>query len=74
MTERLGGQPAGVEEAVARVDAHEEVGEDDRDDGHELHHDVERGPRRVLLPDTTPESARPALTSVTPLSEPRSRP
>mmetsp|Transcript_45298 Transcript_45298/g.92479 ORF Transcript_45298/g.92479 Transcript_45298/m.92479 type:complete len:579 (+) Transcript_45298:186-1922(+) len=42
------GKATSVEETVAVVDAHEEVGEDDGDDGHELHDDVERGPRGVL--------------------------
>ena len=29
---------AGAEDTVARVDRHEEVSEDHRDDGHQLHH------------------------------------
>ena len=41
-------EAAGEEETIATVYGHECVGEDDRDDGHELHHNVERGPGRVL--------------------------
>ena len=37
-----------VENAVAIVDAEEGRGEYDADNGHELHHDVQRGPRGVL--------------------------
>ena len=37
-----------VEDPAAAVDGHEEVRKHDRDDGHELHDDVERGARRVL--------------------------
>mmetsp|Transcript_19170 Transcript_19170/g.49507 ORF Transcript_19170/g.49507 Transcript_19170/m.49507 type:complete len:265 (-) Transcript_19170:176-970(-) len=37
-----------VEETVAFVDGHEVVSKDQRDDGHELHHDVDRWARRVL--------------------------
>jgi hypothetical protein len=43
--ERLAGH---VEVALAVVDGHEEVGEDEGDDRHELHEDVERGARGVL--------------------------
>mmetsp|Transcript_30642 Transcript_30642/g.73874 ORF Transcript_30642/g.73874 Transcript_30642/m.73874 type:complete len:267 (-) Transcript_30642:2139-2939(-) len=51
---------AHVEEAVAAVDRHEEVGKHNRDDGHELHHDVERGPRGVLegIPDSVTHNHR----------------
>merc|ERR1711966_40325 len=39
---------ARAEQAVAVVGRHEEVSEDDRDDRHELHHNVERRARGVL--------------------------
>mmetsp|Transcript_1897 Transcript_1897/g.4618 ORF Transcript_1897/g.4618 Transcript_1897/m.4618 type:complete len:1000 (+) Transcript_1897:220-3219(+) len=39
---------ATVEDSVTVVDRHEEVGKHNGDDGHELHHDVERGARGVL--------------------------
>ena len=39
---------AGAEDTVARVDRHEEVSEHHRDDGHQLHYNVESRARGIL--------------------------
>ena len=39
---------AGAEDTLARVDRHEEVSGDHRDDGHELHHNVKSKARGIL--------------------------
>jgi hypothetical protein len=39
---------AGAEDTVARVDRHEKVSEHHRDDGHQLHHNVESRARGIL--------------------------
>ena len=44
----LGDLAHNVKGTIAAADGHEEVGEDQRDDGHQLHDNVQRGAGRVL--------------------------
>mmetsp|Transcript_13405 Transcript_13405/g.31649 ORF Transcript_13405/g.31649 Transcript_13405/m.31649 type:complete len:382 (-) Transcript_13405:1438-2583(-) len=57
-----------VEQPAALVDGHEVVGEDERDDGHQLHHDVDRRARGVLERITNRVAADRSLVQLGPLA------